>query len=88
MYGEKFNVSGRSVRNLVANIRKELDLNTNGFLPLEHSPGEAQADFGEARFVENGVAYEGYYLSMSFPYSNAGHTQLLKAQTKNVSWRE
>jgi len=61
LYGEEFNVSERSVRKFVADIRKELQLNTDGFLPLEHPPGEAQADFGEARFIENGITYDGYY---------------------------
>jgi hypothetical protein len=28
------------------------------FLPLEHPPREAQVDFGEDRFIENGIAYE------------------------------
>jgi transposase len=50
-YGDKFSASERAVRKFVADIRKELQTNTDGFLPLEHPPGEAQADFGEARFI-------------------------------------
>lgn len=79
MYGNEFDASERSVRKLVADIRKELQDNTDGFLPLEHLPGEAQADFGEARFIENGVTYDGYYFNMSYPYSNGGHAQLFKS---------
>ena len=79
IYGEELNASDRSVRKLVANIREELQINTRGFLPLEHPPGEAQGDFGEARFVENGKPYDGYYFTMSYPYSNGGHTQLFKS---------
>lgn len=55
LYGDEFDASDRSVRKFVADIRKELQMNPDGFLPLEHPPGEAQADFGEARFIENGI---------------------------------
>jgi transposase len=79
LYGEEFNVSERSVRKFVADIRKELQMNTDGFLPLEHPPGEAQADFGEARFIENSITYDGYYFNISYPHSNGGHTQLFKS---------
>lgn len=48
----------------------------DGFLPLEHSPGEAQVDFGAADFYENGRRISGKYLQVSFPYSNKGYTQL------------
>ncbi len=48
-----------------------------GYLPLEHHPGEAQADFGYADFYENGRLYhETKYLVLSFPYSNGGYLQL------------
>jgi transposase len=80
IYGEDFDVSDRSVRNWVARIKKEINLDKEGYLPLEHPPGEAQVDFGEAVFIENGEKYEGYYLSMSFPYSNGGYVQLFKGQ--------
>ena len=66
MYGDEFTASDRAVRKFVADIRKELQNNTDGFLPLEHPPGEAQADFGEARCMENGVTYDGYYFNMSY----------------------
>ncbi|WP_027630042.1 IS21 family transposase [Ruminiclostridium cellobioparum] len=79
LYGEAFDASERSVRKFVAGIREELQMNPKGFLPLEHPPGEAQADFGEARFIENGITYDGYYLNMSYPHSNGGHTQLFKS---------
>jgi transposase len=79
MYGDEFTASDRAVRKFVADIRKELQNNTDGFLPLEHPPGEAQADFGEARFIENGVTYDGYYFNMSYPHSNGGHMQLFNS---------
>lgn len=77
-----FDVSDRSVRAYVSKKKKELGLNTQGYLPLEHPPGEAQVDFGEAQFVENGIVYDGYYLNMSFPYSNAGYLQIFKSQNQ------
>ena len=47
-----------------------------GFLPLEHRPGEVQVDFGAADFWENGRLISGKYLEVSFPYSNKGYLQL------------
>lgn len=79
LYGDEFDASERSVRKFVAEIRKELQISTDGFLPLLHPPGEAQADFGEAQFIENGVTYDGYYLNLSYPHSNGGHAQLFKS---------
>lgn len=79
LYPNEFDASERSVRKFVANLRKELGMDSDGFLPLEHPAGEAQADFGEARFIENGIAYDGYYFNLSYPHSNAGHTQLFKS---------
>ena len=78
-YDPEFNVSDRAVRKLVAGIRKDIEMNSDGYIPLEHPPGEAQADFGEARFVENGITYDGHYLNLSYPYSNGGHAQLFKS---------
>lgn len=75
----EFNASDRAVRDWVAKLRKELNVVNEGSIPLDHPPGEAQVDFGEARFIENGVTYDGQYLNISFPYSNAGYTQLFKS---------
>lgn len=79
LYPDEFDANDRSVRKLVADLRNELQMNTNGYIPLDHPPGEAQADFGEARFIENGITYDGYYFNISYPYSNAGYTQLFKS---------
>lgn len=76
---DDFDASDRSVRSLVAQLKSELKIQEDGYLPLEHMPGEAQADFGEVRFVENSIEYDGYYLNISFPYSNAGFTQVFKS---------
>lgn len=73
-----FNCSYRLVALYVAQKKKELQLKKKeGYLPLNHHPGEAQADFGFADFYENGkLHHEAKYLVLSFPYSNGGFLQL------------
>ena len=75
-----FHASYRLVASYVAARKKEMHLaakNKNGYIPLIHRPGEAQADFGYADFYENGKYHEkGKYLVLSFPYSNGGYLQL------------
>jgi len=80
-YGEHgFGCSYRTVANYVAVRRKELYREVHAALPLEHRYGEAQVDFGEADFIENGRLVHGSYLVVSFPKSNAGFLQLFKGQ--------
>lgn len=79
IYPDKFDVSERSVRKFVAKLRKELGIVSEGFLPLKHHQGEEQPDFGEARFIENGTTYDGFYFNLSYPHSNTGYTQLFKS---------
>lgn len=78
----EFNISERSIRKYVSQKKKELRLSSQGYLPLEHYPGEAQADFGRVHFIENDIEYDGYYLNLSFPYSNAGYCQLFKSENQ------
>ena len=75
---EGYNCSYRLTADYVAAKKKELQLvKRSGYLPLIHSPGEAQADFGTADFCENGKYYqEAKYLVLSFPFSNGGYLQL------------
>ncbi len=75
---EGYDCSYRLVANYVAEKKKELHLNKKeGYIPLKHYPGEAQADFGYADFYENGkLHHEAKYLVLSFPYSNGGYLQL------------
>ena len=79
-YGSDFDCSYRTVAGYVAKRKKELFENKPGYLPLEHIPGEAQADFGDADYYENGRLYSGKYLNLSFPYSNKGYFQLFKGE--------
>lgn len=73
-----FNCSYRLVAMYVKERKEEFHLKkTEGYLPLVHHPGEAQADFGFADFYENGkLHHEAKYLVLSFPYSNGGYLQL------------
>jgi transposase len=81
LYGNEFDCSYRTVAGYVSKKRKEIFGNNDDFyLPLEHKPGEAQIDFGDADFIENGKRYRGKYLNVSFPYSNAGFMQLFKGE--------
>ena len=75
---EGFDCSYRLVADYVAEKKKQLNLTKKeGSIPLEHYPGEAQADFGTADFYENGKHHEGAkYLVLSFPYSNGGYLRL------------
>jgi transposase len=82
LYGDNFNVSDRAVRAYVAKRRPEIHNVSEGYLPLEHAPGEAQADFGAAQFIEKGTLYDGFYLTISFPHSNGGYTQLFKSENQ------
>lgn len=75
---ENFNCSYRLVASYVATRKAELRLKkADGYIPLEHHPGEAQTDFGFADFYENGKLYhEAKYLVLSFPFSNGGFLQV------------
>ena len=74
---EGFNCSYRLVALYVAEKKKELKLvRKEGYIPLNHDPGESQADFGAADFVENSIRHSGKYFVLDFPYSNCGYLQL------------
>jgi len=77
-YNNEFNISYRTVARYVSLKKKALHQESHGYIPLEHPAGEAQVDFGRAVFLENSIRYEGYYVTMSFPYSNGGYIQLFK----------
>jgi transposase len=81
-YEDQFDCSYRTVAGYVANKKKELFKNNTCYLPLQHIPGEAQVDFGDADFHEIGTKYSGSYLNLSFPTSNAGYLQLFKGENQ------
>jgi len=72
-----FDCSYRLVAAYVANRKEELNLKRKeGYIPLIHHAGEAQADFGSADFHESSKHHSGKYFVMSFPYSNGSYLQL------------
>jgi len=50
-------------------------------LELIWHPGPAQVDFGEADFYENEKLCRKKYLTVSFPYSNDGYSQVFSGET-------
>lgn len=50
-------------------------------LELVWDPGPAQVDFGEADFYEAGKLCRKKYLTVSFPYSNDGYSQVFGGET-------
>ena len=81
-HADLLEVSYRTVANYVRKVKKEMYKEEQGYLPLEHPRGEAQADFGQAIFYERGKLIKGHYLNLSFPYSNGGYTQLFKGENQ------
>lgn len=82
-YKDELDISLRSVQSFVSNVKKDLQLKKEeAAVPLSHSPGQAQADFGEAIFEENGERFTGFYFNLSFPYSNGGYTQIFRGQNQ------
>ena len=79
-YGKNFNCSYRTVANYVSLKKQEIFSKTRGYLPLEHVPGEAQADFGDCQFYQRGKLYDGKYINLSFPSSNKGYLQVFKGE--------
>ncbi len=51
------------------------------FVPLRHDPGHAQADFGEASAVINGVEQKIHFLALDLPHSDACFVQAYPAET-------
>lgn len=81
-YAGLLNASERTVRAYVSAKKKEIYGCQEGALPLEHPPGEAQADFGEVYCYEQGKLVKRHELVLSFPYSNAAYVQLFKGQNQ------
>ena len=50
-------------------------------MPLEHPPGDTQADFGEAQVVIDGVERKAHYFVMELPQSNDCFVMAFPAET-------
>lgn len=80
---EGFTGSSSAVYRLAKKLKEQMHMEEeegNGYVPLIHSPGEGQGDFGKAMFVESGKEISGSYFVLSLPYSNAGFLQLTYGQ--------
>ena len=51
------------------------------FVPLSHSPGHAQCDFGEARVVIGGVEQKAHYFVLDLPHSDGCFVKAYPAET-------
>lgn len=51
------------------------------FIPLAHTPGEAQADFGEAQVVIAGVEQKAHFMALDLPHSDDCYVQAFPAET-------
>ena len=51
------------------------------FVPLTHPPGDAQADFGEALVVIDGVECKAHYLVVDLPHSDDAFVKAFSAET-------
>ena len=54
------------------------------FVPLEHAPGDAQADFGEAWVEIAGVESKAHYLVIDLPQSDDAFVQAFPAETSEA----
>lgn len=78
---EEYGFSGSydSVQKFVQKIRTAIQ--TKGAQELVWEPGCAQVDFGEADFNEDLNCVRRKYLTVSFPYSNDGYSQVFRGET-------
>ena len=78
-----FQGSYSSVKRYVRKKKFVMKTHSEGYLPLAHPAGDAQADFGEFLYYnEVGREQKGYALTISFPQSNKGYTQVFPSQNQ------
>ena len=73
-----YDISYSATVKFFSRVKKEFYYKHNGYLPLEHRPGEAQVDLGDCSFIENGEKTYGKYLVLTFAHSNASYVQLVR----------
>ena len=74
-----FTGSYDSIQKFVQKIPKNIQ--TKGTQDLIWEPGCAQVDFGEDDFYEDTDCVRWKYLTVSFPYSNDGYSQVFRGET-------
>jgi transposase len=62
-------------------VRRQKVRQQEMFVPLTHSPGEAQVDFGEAQVVIAGVEQKAHYFVMDWPHSDESFVAAYPAET-------
>ncbi len=77
---EGYDCSYNIVQRYVKETRREMHA-LRASQELVWHPGESQADFGEADFLEAGVLVRMKYLTVSFPQSNNSFTQVFGGET-------
>lgn len=81
-YTGSYSTVQRYVKRRREEMARERDRrDAEGFLTLRWLPGEVQVDFGEADFRVRGVVTRGKYLTVTFPHSNVGLTQVFWGET-------
>lgn len=81
-YEGSYSTVQRYVRRRREEMAAERDRrDAQGYLQLDWLPGECQVDFGEADFRARGVLTRGKYLTVTFPHSNVGVTQVFWGET-------
>lgn len=80
---EGFSGSYSSVKKYVRKKKYIMKVDTEGYLPLAQPSGHGQVDFGEFQYYDE-VQKErkGYALTISFPQSNKGYTQVFPSQNQ------
>lgn len=78
-----FHGSYSSVKKYVRKKKYVMRVTNSGYLPLSHPLGCGQVDFGESMgYDTNGNEMKFYGLTISFPNSNNGYTQVFPSQNQ------
>ena len=78
-----FTGSYSSVKRYVRKKKFTMRAESSGYLPIAHPQGWGQVDFGEVLYYgSDEQEHTGYALTISFPYSNKGYTQVFPSQNQ------
>jgi transposase len=65
-------------------VREQRQRSQEVFVPLEHPPGHAQVDFGEALTIIAGVERKIHFFALSLPHSDACFVKAYPAETSEA----
>ena len=72
-----------TVKRYVVRKKDVMKHEREGFLPLDHPPGHAQADFGGFKYYDTlGIERKGHALIVSYPNSNTGWMQVFQSENQ------